>query len=56
MPRKLLVRLRARLDASPLRRTDAVWLDLDDEIILLMVATAPAVRVRLTPLSRRWSP
>jgi hypothetical protein len=44
MTRRLLVRLRARLDASPIRRTDQLWLDLDSEVMRLMVGTAPTVR------------
>jgi hypothetical protein len=43
MKRRLVVRLLARLEASPLRRTDPVWLDLERELIELMTAEGRAI-------------
>lgn len=37
MTRRLLLQLRSRLDSSPIPKTDAVWLQLDLELIQLIV-------------------
>lgn len=47
MPRRLLVRLRRRLDASYLRVSDPVRLELERELLDLMT---PTVAVRRRPV------
>lgn len=44
MTRRFVVRLLARLDASPLPMTDPVRLELEAELIALLVKLSPYVR------------